>query len=96
MATKQISKCLFDCSLYERLTHLIALLPKQCIQTNIQQQSIRHNKPLRQPQPHSNNDHRRSHNRPSFQQNHLQTFSPRQHTTQQENSNRNFVDRRQQ
>jgi hypothetical protein len=31
VATKQISTCLFDRSLYEHLTRLIALLSKQCI-----------------------------------------------------------------
>jgi hypothetical protein len=71
--TKQISTCLFDRSLYERLTRLIALLPKQCIRNSVPQLPIRYNgqqqqqSQFRQPRPY--NDNRRPSNRPTFDQN---------------------------
>jgi hypothetical protein len=43
VATKQMSICLFDRSLYKRLIRLIPLLSGQCIQNNIRSQSIPHN-----------------------------------------------------
>ncbi len=101
-ATKRISTCLLDYSLYERLTRLVNLLPKQCIRNSVQQLSIRHNgQPYRPQRP--NNDNRRSSHRPSFQQNssqayHMQRFpTPRQYmnySNQQGNIDGYFVDRR--
>ncbi|CAF3322356.1 unnamed protein product [Rotaria socialis] len=77
--TKRVSTCLFDRNLYERLTHLIRLLPKQCIRSNVQQFSIRQNSQQQQQQhkPHrSNNDNRRPSHRATFQQNLSQVNSP--------------------
>ncbi|CAF4296262.1 unnamed protein product, partial [Rotaria magnacalcarata] len=60
-------------NLYERLAHLIRLLPKQCIRNNVQQFSIRQNNQQQQQQQQkpqrSNNDNRRSFHRATFQQN---------------------------
>ncbi|CAF4129618.1 unnamed protein product, partial [Rotaria magnacalcarata] len=69
--TKRVSTCLFDRNLYERLAHLIRLLPKQCIRNNVQQFSIRQNNQQQQQQKpqRSNNDNRRSFHRATFQQN---------------------------
>jgi hypothetical protein len=84
--TKRISTCLLDRSLYERLTRLIILLPKQCIRNSVQQFSFRHNgqQPNRPPRP-NHHTHRPS-NRPSFTQNALHRFpnsqNPRQHPYQ--------------
>jgi len=108
-ATKRISTCVFDRSLYERLTRLINLLPKQCIRNSVQQPFIRHNEQQHRPQ-RSNNDNRRPLHRPSFQQNSSQSYSmpryppaqnPRpygnsNYANQQGNPNGYFVDRRSQ
>ncbi len=108
-ATKRILTCVFDRSLYERLTHLINLLPKQCIRNSVQQPFIRHNEQQHRP-PRSNNDTRRPLHRPSFQQNSSQSYSmPRyppaqnsrpymnlSYSNQQGNPNGHFVDRRSQ
>ena len=47
-ATKRISTCLFDRSLHERLTRLIALLPKQCIRNTIHALPVSHGEQLNQ------------------------------------------------
>ena len=105
LPTKRISTCLLDRSLYERLTHLVILLPKQCIRSNIQQPSFRHNGQQQHRPPRPNNDPRRPSNRPSFQQNSLQRFpnqqNPRQYAyqnypNQQGYQGAYYVDRRQQ
>jgi hypothetical protein len=107
--TKRISTCLLDRSLYERLTRLIILLPKQCIRNSVQQLSIRPNDQPHRP-PRSNHDNRRPPNRPSFQQNSLQSYqtqrypnpqNPRpypnfNYSYQQGNPNGHFIDRRSQ
>ena len=109
--TKRISTCLLDYSLYERLTRLVNLLPKQCIRNSVQQLSIRPNGPQQQrsQRPNNNNNQRPSH-RPSFQQNssqayHMQRFPPSQnprqymnpnYSNQQGNMDGYFVDRRSQ
>ncbi len=108
--TKRISTCLLDRSLYERLTRLIILLPKQCIRNSVQQVIIRPNEQFHRP-PRSNYDHRRPPNRASFQQNSLRSpypmprypnpQNPRPNSNfnyynQQGNSNGYFVDRRSQ
>ncbi len=109
IATKRISTCIFDRLLYERLTRLVNLLPKQCIRNSVQQPSIRHNEQSHRP-PRSNNDNRRPLHRPSFQQNssqshHVPRYPPAQnsrpymnlnYSNQQGTSNGYFVDRRSQ
>ena len=102
--SKRISTCLLDRSLYERLTRLIALLPKQCVQNSVQQITLRpndqSNRPTRFP-----NDQRRPTHRPSFQHNSHQMprysnpQNPRPYgnpyySNQQGNPNGNFTDRR--
>ncbi len=73
--TKRISTCLLDRALYERLTRLIILLPKQCIRISVPQFAIRQNdQQYRQQRP--NNGQRRPQNRPTFQQNSLQSYQP--------------------
>jgi hypothetical protein len=97
--TKRISTCLLDRSLYERLTRLVNLLPKQCIRISVPQLSIRHNEQQqhRPPQRSNNNNNHRPSNRPSFQQNALQLRYPSaQNSRQYPNSNGYFVDRRSQ
>jgi hypothetical protein len=110
ITVKRISTCLLDRSLYERLTRLIALLPKQCIRNSVQQLSIRHNDQQSHRPPRSNNEYRRPTHRPSFQQNSLQSYPTQRHPTnqnprqysnasysnQQGNFNGYFVDRRSQ
>lgn len=107
--SKRISTCLLDRSLYERLTRLIILLPKQCVQNSAQQITIRsndsYNRSTRTP-----NNHRRPPNRPSFQQNYQQSnptprysnpqnprpYGNQYYSNQQGNSSGNFVDYRSQ
>ncbi|CAF1068470.1 unnamed protein product [Adineta ricciae] len=109
--TKRVSTCLLDRSLYESLTRVVALLPKECIRTSSQQFSVRPNNNGQHYRPQrSNNDNRRFSNRPSFQQNslqmyHNQRFPPGQNVRQHMNPNYSdqnssatgyFVDRRSQ
>ena len=105
IVTQRISTCLLDRSLYERLTRLITLLPKQCIRNSVQQITIRPNEPSNRPQRPYNNEHRRSSNRPTFQQNSYASYStprypnsqnPRPYSNQQGNPNGQFIDRRSQ
>ncbi|CAF0787758.1 unnamed protein product [Adineta steineri] len=109
IVTRRVSTCLLDYSLYERLTRLVTLLPKQCIRNSAQQLSIRSNAQQYRSQ-RSNNDNRRPSHRPSFQQNssqsyHNQRFPSGQNSrpymnqnypNQQGNPGGYFVDRRSQ
>jgi len=109
IAKKRISTCLFDRSLYERVTRLITLLPKQCICNSVQQLSIRPNELQPRP-PRPNYGNRHPSNRPSFQQNSLQSYpmpryppvqnirqySNSNYSNQQGNPNGHFIDRRSQ
>ncbi|CAF0845777.1 unnamed protein product [Rotaria sp. Silwood1] len=111
LTSKRISTCLFDRALYERLTNLITLLPKQCVHNSVQQLSIRQNGQQQQHRPpRPNNDNRRPSNRATFQQNSSQIHSNQRFPTaqnsrsygnsnysyQQGNPGGHFVDRRQQ
>ncbi|CAF2754467.1 unnamed protein product [Rotaria sp. Silwood2] len=78
LVSKRISTCLFDRALYERLTNLVTLLPKQCIRNSVQQLSIRQNGQQQQQQhrpPRPHHDNRRPSNRATFQQNLSQIHS---------------------
>ena len=75
MPVQRMAVCLFDRSLYRRLTHLVALLPKQCLRNATPQVSFR---PPRQQQQHQQQayrpprpfmDQHRPNHRPSFPQN---------------------------
>ncbi|CAF3734825.1 unnamed protein product [Rotaria sordida] len=104
LVSKRISTCLFDRSLYERVTHLINLLPKQCIRNAVQQLSIRQNGQQQHRPPRTNNNNRRPPQyRPTFQQNSSQVHSlqyfptaqnSRQYSNQQGNPGGYFADRR--
>ncbi|UJR15929.1 hypothetical protein I4U23_002849 [Adineta vaga] len=108
--TKRVSTCLLDRSLYERLTRLIILLPKECIRTSSQQMSVRSNNGQQYRSQRPNNDNRRPSNRPSFQQNSSQIYNNQRFPTnqnvrhhmnptyqnQQNNAGGYFVDRRSQ
>ncbi|CAF0791582.1 unnamed protein product [Rotaria sp. Silwood1] len=111
LTSKRISTCLFDRALYEHLTNLITLLPKQCVRNSVQQLSIRQNGQQQQHRPpRPNNDNRRPSNRATFQQNSSQIHSNQRFPTaqnsrsygnsnysyQQGNPGGHFVDRRQQ
>lgn len=101
--TKRISTCLFDRNLYDRVTHLVALLPKEYVRNSFQQFSVR---PNAQNQQHRNqrynNENRRPMHRPTFQQNLSNANSPSQRPANSQNYRQypnpggQFVDRRQQ
>ena len=77
MPVQRMAVCLFDRSLYRRLTHLVALLPKQCIRNSAPQVSFRPPRQQQQQQqqqqayrsPRPPMDHWRPNHRPSFPQN---------------------------
>lgn len=101
--SKRISTCLLDRSLYERLTRLITLLPKQCVQNSVQQITLRPNDQSNRPNRFPN-DQRRPTNRPSFQHNSHHSNAMPRYSNQQNprpygnpyysNQQGNFTDRR--
>lgn len=105
--SKRISSCLLDRSLYERLTRLVNLLPKECVRNSGQQQTIRPNEQNHR-STRGNHDGRRPPpaNRLSFQQNSAQIHNRQQappnmrpsysnYGNQQSNPNGHYIDRRQ-